>query len=202
MDEIVLRGMAKWPGVPAVYGWLALDRRGQWLIKGERVTNPVVTAFIGRNFERDARGCWFFQNGPQRVFVALAYTPLVLRVVSGEGAPLDLATHAGQHVAAVEGAWLDEDGSLLLLTASGIGVLDDRDLQRLTPFFVDANGNALPEATLEELIALSAQRREIPLWLRVRETNVKVEPVAARDVPARFSFVREPEPPLGEEVCT
>ena len=83
MDDIVLRGMAKWPNVPAVYGWLSLDRRGQWLLQGERISNPTVTAFIGRNYERDERGCWFFQNGPQRVFVQLDYAPLVLRVVDG-----------------------------------------------------------------------------------------------------------------------
>jgi hypothetical protein len=194
--------MAKWPNVPAVYGWLALDRRGQWLIKGERIANPTVTAFIGRNFERDERGCWFFQNGPQRVFVKLDYTPLVLRVVSTEGAPLEIETHTGKRVAAIQGAWLDEDGSLLLLTEHGVGILNDRDLQQLAFWFVDANGNPLEEAVLDELMALAAERRAVPLWLKFRETNVKVEAIAAGDVPGKFAFVREPEPPAGEEVCT
>ena len=201
MDEIVLRGMAKWPNVPAVYGWLALDRRGQWLIKGERISNPAVTSFIGRNFERDERGCWFFQNGPQRVFVNLDYTPLVLRVESAEGAPLELETHTGKQVAAVEGVWMDEQGTLLLLTEQGIGVLHDSDLQRLMPCFVDANGNPVEEQTLEELMTVLGQRRPVPLWFKFHETNLKVEPIAARDVPRKFSFVREPEPPAGEEVC-
>ena len=35
MDEDVLRAMTRWPDVPAVYGWLSLDRRGRWLIRGE-----------------------------------------------------------------------------------------------------------------------------------------------------------------------
>jgi DUF2946 family protein len=202
MDEIVLRGMAKWPNVPAVYGWLALDRRGQWLIKGERISNSTVTAFIGRNFGRDERGCWYFQNGPQRVFVNLDYTPLVLRVTSAEGKPLDLEAHTGAQVAAVEGAWMDEQGTLLLLTEHGVGVLHDRDLQTLMPCLVDANGNPLEESGLEDLMTLLGQQRQVPLWLKFRETNVKVEPIAARDVPRKFSFVREPEPPAGEEVCT
>ena len=71
--------MAKWPNVPAVYGWLTLDRRGQWLIRGERVTSPVIAEYIGRNYARDSDGNWFFQNGPQRVFVDLEYTPYVFR---------------------------------------------------------------------------------------------------------------------------
>jgi hypothetical protein len=196
MDEIVLRGMAKWPNVPAVYGWLALDRRGQWRIKGERISNATVTAFIGRNFERDERGCWFFQNGPQRVFVELDYTPLVLRVASADGAPLEFETHTGKRVATVEGAWLDEDGSLLVQTEHGVGVMHDGDLDRVTAWFVDANGTPVAEPVLDELMALAGERRALPLWLKVRETNVKINPIAAQEVPKQFSFVREPEPPV------
>ena len=145
MDEIVLRGMAKWPNVPSVYGWLSLDRRGNWLLKGDRIANPGVTAFIGRNYGRDERGCWFFQNGPQRVFVALDYSPYVYRVVSPDKAPLAIESHTGKPVSAVTGAWLDEKGALLLETDLGAGVVHDRDLERLLPAFIDANGNVLGE---------------------------------------------------------
>src|SRR5919199_5142149 len=78
MDPPVARAMAKWPNVPAVYGWLALDRRGNWLIKGERIANAALRDFIGRNYAADSNGRWYFQNGPQRVFVSLAYTPWVV----------------------------------------------------------------------------------------------------------------------------
>src|SRR5438552_19015449 len=78
MDAMVARSLAKWPNVPAVYGWLELDRRGNWKIKGERIANQALRDFIGRNYGRDESGRWFFQNGPQRVYVTLAYTPLVL----------------------------------------------------------------------------------------------------------------------------
>ena len=195
MDDLVLRGMAKWPNVPAVYGWLSLDRRGQWLIKGERISNPTVTAFIGRNYERDERGCWFFQNGPQRVFVQLDYAPLVLRVAGVEGAALELEGHTGKRVATVEGAWLDEDGSLLLSTDLGPGLVHDHDLPLIETAFVDINGNPLDEAVLEELMDLAAQQRAVPLWLRFRERSVKVDPIRSDAVPARFGFVRDPKEP-------
>ena len=58
MDDAVLRSMAKWPNVPAVYGWLRLDRRGNWLLKGERINNPAIVECIGRNYEPDAQGRW------------------------------------------------------------------------------------------------------------------------------------------------
>jgi hypothetical protein len=124
MDEIVARSLAKWPNVPAVYGWLELDRRGNWLIKGERIGNAALREFIGRNYEADARGRWFFQNGPQRVFVRLAYTPLVAH---HEGARL--VDHCGREMAALE-TFVDDEGSVLVRGERGIALVDDRDLER------------------------------------------------------------------------
>ena len=122
MDESVVRSMAKWPDVPDVYGWLSLDRRGNWLIRGERIGNAAFREFISRNYAPDARGCWYFQNGPQRVFVTLAYTPLVLHF-EGEA----LLDHCGRPFQP-EQAFLDDEGSVLMLGRPGIGLLDDRDL--------------------------------------------------------------------------
>ncbi|MGH8661700.1 MAG: DUF2946 family protein [Burkholderiales bacterium] len=201
MDEIVLRGMAKWPNVPAVYGWLALDRRGQWLIKGDRISNRLVTEFIGRNYARDERGCWFFQNGPQRVFVALDYTPHVYRVASAGGAPLALETSTASPVSAINGAWIDETGAALLDTEHGIGAVHDRDLDRLLPYFTDAAGAPLAEDALDELMSRLQEGREAPLWLRFRGASVRVEPIRSGTVAQRFGFRARPEPPAGEEVC-
>ena len=201
MDEIVLRGMAKWPNVPAVYGWLALDRRGDWRIKGDRVANSLVTEFIGRNYSRDLRGCWFFQNGPQRVFVDLGYTPYVYRIASPDGAPLAIEAHNGSRVAAVGGAWIDETGALLLQTELGIGTIHDRDLERLLPHLVGADGEPLEDDALDELMEALQQGTPAPLWIRYHDARIKVEPIASSDVPRRFGYVAQPEPPGGEEVC-
>ena len=201
MDEIVLRGMAKWPNVPAVYGWLALDRRGNWRIKGERVANPLVTEFIGRNYSRDSRGCWFFQNGPQRVFVDLGYTPWIYRIASPDGAPLALEVHNGSRVAAIGGAWIDETGAMLLQTEHGIGTIHDRDLESLLPHLVDAGGQPLSDDALDELMETLQQGTPAPLRLQYHDARIPVEPIASSDVPRRFGYVAQPEPPGGEEVC-
>src|SRR5688500_6725331 len=121
MDDQVLKGMARWPNVPAVFGWLSLDRRDNWLLQGDPIANPVVTDYIGRNYERDAEGRWFFQNGPQRVYVALEYTPFVYRALNASDQPLELQTHTGQRVTALCGAWIDEHGGLLVETEHGAG---------------------------------------------------------------------------------
>jgi hypothetical protein len=124
VDETVLRSMAKWPDVPDVYGWLSLDRRGNFLIQNEKIGNRALREFISRNYQADARGCWYFQNGPQRVFVALAYTPLVLHF-EGES----IFDHCGRPFGP-EQVFLDEEGSVLMAGPRGVGLLDDRDLAR------------------------------------------------------------------------
>ncbi len=50
MDEIVMQAMAKWPNVPDVFGWLSLDQRGNWRLRGEAMTHRGATEFIGRNY--------------------------------------------------------------------------------------------------------------------------------------------------------
>lgn len=192
MDEHVLRGVARWPDVPAVYGWLSLDRRGNWLIRGTPVNNTVFAAYIGRNYEHDSEGRFFFQNGPQRVFAALDYTPIVYRVVSGENAALAIESHTGSRAASISGAWIDDSGAVLLESELGVGLVDDRDLDRIVPFLIDANGTPLPEQALDDVMELLQQGRQAPVWLKVGESNVKVQPIRAHEVASRFRFVAAP----------
>jgi hypothetical protein len=124
MDEIVARSLAKWPNVPAVYGWLSLDRRGNWLIKGEKIGNAALREFIARNYEADDTRRWYFQNGPQRVYVALAYTPLVVHY-EGER----LVDHCGRPFSP-SGVFQDDEGSVLFEGGATVALLDDRDLAR------------------------------------------------------------------------
>lgn len=136
---MVLKAQAKWPDVPDVYGWLLLDRRGQWLLRNpasqnfEPIGNAALREFIARNYSCDSRGRWFFQNGPQRVFVRLAYTPLVVR--TRDASFVDQCGRAFESTSAM----LDEEGSVLLLGGDRVALLDDRDLA----IYADGRGDAL-----------------------------------------------------------
>jgi Protein of unknown function (DUF2946) len=196
MDEAVIKGMAKWPNVPAVYGWLALDRRGNWLIKREHIANEALNAYISRNYLHDDAGCWYFQNGPQRVFVDLDYTPFVYRVTNDLNAPLALATHVGDAVSTVHGAWIDEQGAVLIHTDRGIGLVHDQDLDPLLlAAMIDVNGNVVEERVFDELVELIEHQRPIPLWLKFRDSNVRLEPISSASVPQRFGYNPHPAPP-------
>ncbi len=144
LDDQVRRAMRKWPRVPAVYGWLRLGRRGQWFLvdrgregfdealhgEGSPITSPPILDFIGRNYEADDQGAWYWQNGPQRAYVALDLAPLVLRVL-GEPPTQRLVTHTGWLVERVSRAACDLDGNLFLQTELGPAVVDDRDIGQL-----------------------------------------------------------------------
>lgn len=192
MDEQVLRGMARWPDVPAVFGWLSLDRRGNWLLQGDPIANPTVAAYIGRNYDRDGEGRWFFQNGPQRVYVELDYTPHVYRATRASDGALEIASHAGARARLLSGAFIDETGALLVETDLGPGLVHDRDLETILPCLVDEDGRALDENALESAMAELQNGRQAHAWMRYAASNVKLEPLRSEAVAARFGYVRHP----------
>ena len=142
MDNIVKQAMAKWPNVPACWGWLALDARGNWWLrdaqaqaagafasglpgaKGSRVEHDKLAQFIARNYLADAQGCWYFQNGPQQVFVELEATPWVWRAQWRDEA-LQLHAHTGAVLAPaqVQAVLADEQGAVYLHTDQGLGIV-------------------------------------------------------------------------------
>jgi len=146
MDDAVVRAMARWPDVPDCHGWLALTRRGEWRIgaRRERIAHAGLIEFINRNYHADPRGAWFFQNGPQRVWVSLDYTPLVYRLEAST--PVQLVAHTGTAAQTIRRALVDEAGSLVFTTHLGPGILDDRDLPAALPLFRSLAGRPIEEA--------------------------------------------------------
>lgn len=146
MDDIVIAAIAKWPNVPHCYGWLGLDARGQWFMrddatqaagpfacepdeagaaaKGSLLLHDKLIEFIHRNYACDEAGCWFFQNGPQRVYVELEIAPYVWRL-QPDGRVLG---HTGQLAGQVRLCLLDERGRLYLRTELGWGLVHTSDM--------------------------------------------------------------------------
>lgn len=193
MDEAVRRAMARWPNVPAVFGWLALDGRGQWLIRGEPIGNPMVVEFIGRNYAADAHGRWYFQNGPQRVFCSLGYCPWVLRLAAD-----GFRTHTSVAVTRLHGAWIDRAGVLVLATELGAAILDDRDLEAISTRFVASSGSTLDDDSLSERFEQLQMGSDARLELQWGIDRIDVLPIETAEVPRRLGFVRDPQPLAGE----
>ncbi|MDQ6627073.1 MAG: DUF2946 family protein [Pseudomonadota bacterium] len=142
MDAIVEAALRKWPNVPHCYGWLALDARGDWYMrderiqaagpfprpKGSRIEHEKLREFIERNYASDPAGAWFFQNGPQRVYVELEAAPWIWRLAAVPGAAPQISSHTGRPASASE-ARVDESGRLFLATEIGLGLVHTLDVE-------------------------------------------------------------------------
>ena len=188
MDDRVIRSMARWPDVPAVFGWLALDARGRWLLKGETIANRAAVAFIARNYAHDELGRWYFQNGPQRVFVDLHATPWVFRLQAGG----QLSNHIEQNVATVSSVFMDESGAVVLDTPAGAGLVDDRDLELFSRDLLAGNGAVLDEDTVAARVDLLASGESADLAVRITGALLPLGFLPERAMPSQFHFVREP----------
>lgn len=188
MDEWVRRALAKWPDVPALFGWLGLSRRGHWLIQGERITHPRIVDAIARNYEADAHGRWFFQNGPQRGYIALDYAPLILRVQADDS----LVAHTGARIESARALYLDENSAAVLDTPQGVGLIDGADLawvlERLRH-----DGAPVDDEALEAAIAAPGGETT-ELTLAAFEDELPVHRCDVQALPATLGFVRDPQP--------
>jgi hypothetical protein len=176
MDEIVRQALKKWPNVPHCYGWLALDARGDWYmrderiqragpfpqVKGSRIEHAKLREFIERNYLHDDAGCWYFQNGPQRVYVELEAAPWVWRLRQRPDTAPAIVAHTGAP-ARFDSAWLDEAGRLFLGTDLGLGIVHTLDME------------------------LAADAVEAAQW---SPTELRFE-----TLPVRFAFQLNPAPP-------
>ncbi len=182
MDDIVKAALVKWPNVPDCYGWLGLDARGNWYMrddqaqaagpfcapsnepgrqaasKGSLLKHEKLIEFIQRNYASNAQGQWFFQNGPQRVYVELEATPFVWRI---DAAPdFAVTAHSGEKARA-QRCLLDEHGRVYLETELGFGLVHTQDMMN------------------------AADAIEQGLWVP--------QDVLAKDLQARFGYVRSPQ---------
>jgi len=186
MDDIVKAALAKWPNVPHCTGWLLLDRRGQWRMRdegaqargelGTPIRHAALLGFIERNYGCDDDGCWFFQNGPQRVYVELAYTPWVVRLaLPSLGAPVLTDQTGGPFEPAA--VFIDDEGGVLFTDGSHpcrAAVLHDHDLDLFAQL-----------ATLDE----SGMSGSLP-W--GGSSVLAVDTLLRAEVASRFGF--EPSP--------
>ncbi len=223
MDANVIAAMARWPEVADVYGWLSLTENGQWRLHprgdgwrqnsdaqdaaprndtvGESITNPQILQFIDRNYACDERGQWFFQNGPQKVYVRLDAAPYILRSTGAATLQaLGLRTHNGLEAQAIQAWWLDDAGKLYAQTEHGPGLIAGRDLPGVLDKLRTAQGTSL-------LKALELDPGQGPIALlppddapsaRVRPTDTHQPEVflnlcAAAAIPGTLSFVRHPQ---------
>ncbi|WP_397473968.1 DUF2946 family protein [Pusillimonas sp.] len=228
MDEKVEAAVARWPEVPSVYGWLSLSERGQWRLHqdgtgwapgcaaipsdapGESIESPQIRAFIDRNYASDPHGRWYFQNGPQRVYIRLDAAPYILHV---DNTLLALKTHNGLAVRHIDSWWIDDHGRLYACTEHGPGLVSGRDTPAVFEALHTAAGTPLLSVLEPALLDIgsAANDRIAPMnadtasghqvWLRVEgaadQNTAEPAPLhfcPASALPALLGFSQCPAP--------
>ena len=195
MDDIVKQAMAKWPNVPHCYGWLALDARGGWRMRdeaaqranaaGDRLNNPALVGFINRNYLHDEHGNWYFQNGPQRVYVNLEATPYIARTDPLQG----LVLQTGRALAEVERVILSDTGALVFVAGETVAQLDDRDVAQVLGL-LELDGAAASDEAVMGWLEHGAGKLVLP-W---NGRPLAVERMTSDEMPRTFGFNRTPAP--------
>ena len=194
MDELVKQALAKWPNVPHCYGWLGLDARGHWRMRdqqaqqqqlpGDKIAHAALLNFINRNYAPDERGCWFFQNGPQRVYVNLEATPYIARSDPQHGFVLQ----TGAPLEQIEQVYWCDNGMLILRQGDVVAQVDDRDIsQVLDALHVDGQ-----VASDDDLLAWLENGQGNLMFLHDGK-EIAVQPLAYASVPLTFGFQPVPQ---------
>jgi len=206
MDEQVLRSLIKWPNVPHCFGWLALDRRGQWRMRdeltqqnnlpGQVIQHAALNEFIARNYACDELGRYFFQNGPQRVFITLDITPWIVRMIPGDSG-LDLINQCHQTMKP-SAALSDEKGNIYIV--GNVSQLVCNSSNNDNNSFVKSDSQTialLHDHDLDHFSGLAKLREEAcsfgGSW-NWQDKQLNLDPVHSKELASRFNFIAKPQP--------
>ena len=195
----------KWPNVPDCFGWLALDRRGQWRMRdeftqqnqlqGQVIKHIALNEFIARNYACDELGRYFFQNGPQRVFITLDATPWIVRMIPSDLGPhLTNQCHQTMEPAA---ALSDEKGNIYIV---GNVIQNVYDSSNTSDQFIKRESQTialLHDHDLDHFSELAKLREEAcsfgGSWTWQGE-QLPLDPIHSGELAARFHYIAKPQP--------
>lgn len=208
MDDQVLRSLMKWPNVPDCFGWLALDRRGQWRMRdeftqqnklpGHVIKHAALNECIARNYACDERGRYFFQNGPQRVFITLDATPWIVRInPSNEGPYLINQCHQSMEPSA---ALSDENGNIYIVATANQTIGDSNKNGDSNTQFTKRDCETialLHDHDLDHFSELAKLREEAcsfgGSWVW-QDQQLPLDPIHSEELASRFHYITKPQP--------
>ena len=198
----------KWPNVPDCFGWLALDRRGQWRMRdeftqqnqlpGQVIQHAALNDFIARNYACDELGRYFFQNGPQRVFITLTATPWIVRIIPNEHG-LALLTQCNS-VITPDSALSDENGNIYIVGKVDQTIYDSSNNEASNKPFLKKESQTialLHDHDLDHFSELAKLREEAcsfgGSWSWY-EKQLPLYPIHSQELAARFHYQTSPQP--------
>ncbi|MBU3540223.1 DUF2946 family protein [Polynucleobacter sp. UB-Tiil-W10] len=206
MDDQVLRSLMKWPNVPDCYGWLALDRRGYWRMRdeftqlnnlpGQIIQHTALNEFIARNYACNELGKYFFQNGPQRVFITLDTTPWIVRMIPDDNGP-HLINQCHQ-IMEPTAALSDENGNIYIVGNVNQNICNSNDNGKNQ--LIKSNSQTialLHDHDLDHFSELAKLREEAcsfgGSWTW-QGKQLFLDPIHSQELASRFNYIAKPKP--------
>lgn len=194
--------------MPYCYGWLFLDRRGHWRMRsefaqknhlpGEKIHHLGLIEAIVSHFAIDEKNQYFFQNGPQRVYIDLAYTPYIARLIPKQDSQWLLQTNLHQNINPLR-CFLDEKGNILI--ESEIEISQTHSDQPLHFKSKKHKTVALLHDHDLEIFASIAQLDTVSCGVlgtfKWNHLDLPIEPILSNEIGRVFNFVEKPKPHAG-----
>ena len=161
-------------------------------LAGGVIQHAALNEFISRNYACDSLGRYFFQNGPQRVFITLDATPFIARMIPSESGP-QLLTQCGTEIEP-QGALSDEKGNIYITGKIAQSLSDQIDGTGFT------KTESLSVALLHDhdLDLFSDQSKVMEDACSFRGSwqwdgkELPIEPIHAVELSERFHFIKAP----------
>jgi hypothetical protein len=161
-------------------------------LAGQAIEHSVLKDFISRNYARDTWGRYFFQNGPQRVFVSLDATPWVARIIPENGKHA-LMTQCQTHINP-SAALSDESGNIYIVGLMETSLYQNPDNQTFTKEYLPSVA-LLHDHDLDQFSGLAKLHEEAcsfgGSW-NWQGKQLPLDPVFKKELEVRFDFMTTP----------
>lgn len=162
-------------------------------LPGKVIEHSALKEFISRNYACDNTGRYFFQNGPQRVFITLTYTPWVASIIPGENTP-KIITQCQTEIDP-SSALSDEHGNIYIAGLITQSICKDLRNQQ----FETANCLSialLHDHDLDQFSELAKLREEAcsfgGSW-NWQGKQLALDPIHSEELSKRFGFIKNPQ---------
>lgn len=162
-------------------------------LPGQVIEHTALKEFIDRNYACDSVGRYFFQNGPQRVFITLTSTPWIARIIPCEET-LKMMTQCQTEINP-SSALSDEHGNIYIAGTVKQNICKDLSTQEFETG--DCLGIALlHDHDLDPFSEMAKLREEAcsfgGLW-NWQGKQLPLEPIHSEELSKKFGYVIQPQ---------
>jgi hypothetical protein len=164
-------------------------------LPGTVIVHQALNEFISRNYACDTEGTYFFQNGPQRVFITLDATPWIARIIPGDQES-KLLTQC-QSPIEPSAALSDENGNIYIVGKISLVVYENLNQATQTTFNTQDKESValLHDHDLEifsELATLKEEACSFGGSWNWHGKQLPLDPIHSSELASRFHFIAKP----------